>query len=135
MILEGSRPIAVEIQALTTKTNFGYPKRAVSGLSLSRVQLLCAVIQKHLRIDLTDQDIYVNVASGITVREPSADLAVCAAIISSVKDKPIDPQSLFIGEVGLSGEVRNVAIIDKRIKEAEKLGFKNVLTPKNIKNI
>lgn len=135
MILEGSRPIAVEIQALTTKTNFGYPKRAASGFSLSRLQLLCAVIQKHLRIDLSDQDIYLNIASGINVREPSADLAVCTAIISSLKDKPVDSTSIYIAEVGLSGETRNVSILEKRIKEAEKLGFKNIISSKNLKHI
>lgn len=135
IVLEGSRPLAVEVQALTTKTSFGYPKRASSGFSLSRLQLLCAVLQKHMKINLTDQDIYLNIASGLSIKEPAIDLAVCAAIISSFKESSIKPKTAFFGEVGLSGELRNVVAAERRVKEASRLGFKNILYTKNIKNI
>lgn len=135
IILEGSRPLAVEVQALTTKTSFGYPKRAVSGFSLNRLQLLCAVIQKKMNLNLLDQDVYLNVASGLNVKEPAIDLAVCAAIVSSYTEKPIKSGVAFFGEVGLSGEVRNVVASDRRIKEAKNLGYAEICYPKNIKNI
>ncbi|PIR42935.1 DNA repair protein RadA [candidate division WWE3 bacterium CG_4_9_14_0_2_um_filter_35_11] len=135
IVLEGSRPLCIEIQALTTKTSFGYPKRAVSGYSLNRLQLLCAVIQKCLNINLIDQDVYVNVASGLNVKEPAVDLAVCAAIISSYKGRPIPKESAYFGEVGLTGEVRKVVASDRRIKEAKALGFTNIRYPDNVKNI
>ena len=135
IVLEGSRPLCIEIQALTTKTSFGYPKRAVSGFSLNRLQLLCAVIQKCLNINLIDQDVYVNVASGLNVKEPAVDLAVCAAIISSYKEKAISKEVAYFGEVGLTGEIRKVVASDRRIKEATALGFTKILNPDNVKNI
>ncbi len=135
IILEGSRPLAVEVQALTTKTSFGYPKRAVSGFSLNRLQLLCAVIQKKLNLNLLDQDVYLNVASGLNVKEPAIDLAVCAAIVSSYLERAIKPSTVFFGEVGLGGEIRNVVASDRRIKEAKNLGYKEICYPKNIKTI
>lgn len=135
IVLEGSRPLCIEIQALTTKTSFGYPKRAVSGYSLNRLQLLCAVIQKCLNINLVDQDVYVNIASGLSVKEPAVDLAVCAAIISSYKGKEIPKKTAYFGEVGLTGEVRKVVATDRRIKEAKILGFINIFNSDNVKNI
>lgn len=135
VVLEGRRPIALEIQALTTKTAFGYPKRAASGYSLNRLSLLCAVIQKNLSVNLLDQDVYVNVASGVNIKEPGADLAVCAAIISSVKNKAVQKSTAFFGEVGLLGEIRNVIASDKRIKESKTLGYKNILSSQKLKNI
>ena len=134
IILEGSRPLCVEVQALTTKTSFGYPKRAAS-FSLNRLQLICAVIQKHLKMNLLDQDVYVNIASGLNIKEPAVDLAVCAAIISSYKNRPIPVGTAYFGEVGLSGEVRSVVGSERRIKEAKMLGFKAVRGPHNVKNI
>lgn len=135
IILEGSRPLCIEIQALTTKTSFGYPKRAVSGYSLNRLQLLCAVIQKCLNINLVDQDVYVNVASGLNVKEPAVDLAVCAAIISSYKGKALPSNVAYFGEVGLTGEVRKVVATDRRVKEAKLLGFTKICNSDNVKNI
>jgi DNA repair protein RadA/Sms len=135
VILEGSRPLAVEVQALTTKTSFGYPKRAASGFSLNRLQLLCAVIQKKLNLNLLDQDVYLNVASGLNVKEPAIDLAVCAAIVSSYTERAVKKNAAFFGEVGLGGEVRNVVASDRRIKEANNLGYTEICYPKNINNI
>lgn len=135
IVLEGSRPLAVEVQALTTKTSFGYPKRAVSGFSLNRLQLLCAVIQKKMNLNLLDQDVYLNIASGLNIKEPAVDLAVCAAIVSSYTEKSVKTGTAFFGEVGLSGEIRNVVASDRRIKEAKNLGYKEIVYPKNIKNI
>jgi len=135
IVLEGTRPLAVEVQALTTKTAFGYPKRASSGFSLNRLQLLCAVLQKRLKINLLDQDVYVNIASGIQIKEPAVDLAVAAAIVSSYKDKAIKSDTCFFGEVGLSGEIRKVLATDRRLKEAKKLGYKNIISSDTAKEL
>ncbi len=128
-VLEGSRALLLEIQALTSVTNFGYPKRTTAGFDNNRLQLLTAILSKRAGINLSNQDIYVNVVGGIKVTEPSADLAVALSIVSSMKDIIIDG-TVVIGELGLSGEVRFVANLEKRIKEAEKLGFKRIICPK-----
>lgn len=133
--MEGSRPIAVEVQALTTKTSFGYPKRASSGFSVNRLQLLCAVLQKIGGINLVDQDVYVNISSGLNVKEPGIDLAVCAAIISSYREKKFPHDTSFFGEVGLTGEVRAVVAQDRRGKESKIQGFKKSLSSSSINNI
>ncbi len=135
VVMEGKRPIAIEVQALTVKTNFGYPKRTSSGYSLSRLQLLCAVLEKKAKINLSEHDVYLNIASGLNIREPAVDLAVCMAIISSYKDVPVKEQMVFYGEVGLSGEVRSVVAEERRLKEARNLGLKDVVYSKNIRNI
>jgi len=135
VIIEGNRPLALEVQALTTKTAFGYPKRTANGFSLNKLQLLCAVIQKRTNINLFDQDVYINVTAGINSKDPAIDLAVCAAIISSVLDKNIPLDSVFFGEIGLGGEVRKVLLKEKRIKEVKKLGFKNIYLSENIGHI
>lgn len=135
IILEGKRPLAIEVQALVTKSNFGYPKRTANGFSLNRLQLLCAVLEKKAKINLSDQDVYLNIASGLHVREPGVDLAVCMAIISSYKDKPIKEKIAFFGEVGLSGEVRPVIAEDRRLKEAKNLGIEDCVYRKNSRNI
>lgn len=135
VVMEGTRPVIVEIQALVSKTAFGYPKRAVSGFSLGRLNLLCAVMQKRAGINLLDQDVYINVVSGFNAKEPAVDLAVCASIISSYLDRAIKPDSVFIGEVGLSGETRSVINIVKRIKEAKNLGYKNIYYVENLNKI
>ena len=135
MYLEGNRPILLEVEALLVRTTFGYPRRVASGFNLNRLNLLSAVLEKSLNIDLSSHDIYLNVVSGLKVDEPGLDLAVCFAIFSSYNNVKLKDKTVFIGEVGLLGEVKKVAFEEKRIKEAEKLGFKNVLSSKNTKNI
>ncbi|MFH1960764.1 MAG: DNA repair protein RadA, partial [Patescibacteria group bacterium] len=135
IVMEGTRPVALEIQALTSKTPFGFPKRTASGFSLNRLNLLCAVLTKRAGINLWDQDVFVNVAGGVTIAEPAGDLAVCLAIASSVKNKPINAKTVAFGEVGLSGEVRRVARMGERSKEARKLGFGNIVSGENFKSL
>ncbi len=127
-VVEGSRALLLEIQALTSVTNFGYPKRTTAGFDANRLQLLTAIISKRAGINLSNQDIYINVVGGIKITEPSADLAVALAIVSSMKDIVLDG-TVVIGELGLSGEVRYVPHLEKRIKEAQKLGFKRIICP------
>ncbi|MEM2145198.1 MAG: DNA repair protein RadA [Candidatus Jordarchaeaceae archaeon] len=133
--IEGTRPFLIEIQALTTPTNFGYPRRTSSGIAFNRLQLLIAVLTKRARLRLDNQDVYVKITGGFKVQEPAIDLAICLAIASSFTGKIIDPKTVVFGEVGLSGELRSVNQAEKRIREAEKLGFKMVLAPdtENIK--
>lgn len=130
--MEGTRPILIEIQALVSLTRFGYPKRASSGFDLNRLNLLAAVISKKTNIDVSNFDIYLNVIGGIKISEPAVDLAVCAAIISSIKNKPYSNKTVFIGEVGLLGETRTVVKQEYRKKEAKKMGYQ---TAENINNI
>lgn len=132
-IIEGSRPLLVEIQALTNYTNFGYPKRAASGYDNNRLQLLVAVIQKHLHLNLNSQDVYINVVGGLRVSDPATDLAVVMAIISSLKKEPLDSSTVYLGEIGLSGEIRSINKLENRIQEAEKVGFQKVIAPKSSK--
>ncbi len=134
-ILTGMRPLLIEIQALVTKTNLPIPRRTGSGIDNNRLQLLVAVLQKRLKLPLFDQDIFVNVTGGIKVTEPAADLAICMAIISSFKDKPMPKDTVYIGEVGLLGEIREVNRLEKRISEARSLGFKKVISVKNTQNL
>ncbi len=133
--MEGTRPVLVEIQALAESTSLAYPRRTASGLGLNRLNLLIAVLQKHLKLPLQNKDIYVNVAGGFKVSEPAADLAAALAIVSSVKDSPIDPQTCVFGEVGLSGEVRKVSQSERRAKEAKKLGFTKIINPGNVRAV
>jgi DNA repair protein RadA/Sms len=128
--MEGTRPLLVEIQALTSPTTFGYPKRTASGFDLNRLNLLTAVLTKRGGLNLTTADIYLNIAGGISVREPAADLAVILSIASAFKSKNIPEDLIIFGEVGLAGEVRSVNNIDKRLAEAAKLGFKKAVIPK-----
>jgi len=120
---EGTRPLLVEIQALAVPTNFGYPKRTSSGFDLNRLNLLAAVISKKTNANLSNYDIYLNVAGGIKLSEPAVDLAICAAIVSSFKNKPFKQKYCFFGEVGLSGEIRRIIKQDQRTKEAKTYGF------------
>jgi len=122
--LEGTRPILVEIQALVAPTHFGYPKRTAAGFNLNRLNLLAAVISKKTHFDLSNHDIYLNIVGGMKVNEPAVDLAVVAAIISSYKNKSFSKNSVFVGEVGLLGEVRKVIRQADREKEAKNLGYK-----------
>lgn len=127
--LEGTRPMLAEIQALTTKTNYPSPRRTSSGIDYNKVALIIAVLEKHAKLTLSTQDIYINVAGGMRLDEPAADLSVALAIASSVKDLIIPADTVAVGEVGLTGEIRSVTAIDKRITEAEKLGFKRIILP------
>ena len=127
--MEGSRPLLVEVQALVNTTSFGYPKRAASGLDLNRVNLLIAMLEKRTKLQLSDKDIYINIVGGIKITEPAADLAVCMAIASASKGMQLKGNVVVFGEIGLSGEVRRVPQIDKRIAEAKKLGFEAVIGP------
>lgn len=129
--MEGTRPILVEIQALVTKSFLAVPRRVTNGFDYNRLILLTAVLQKSLSLPLWDQDIYLNIAGGFKVGEPAADLAVCLAIISSFKNKPLLAKTCAFGEVGLLGEIRRVSQEEKREKEAKRLGFENLVSSKN----
>lgn len=129
-IIEGTRPFLVEIQALVTKTIFGYPQRKASGFDLNRLQVLTAVLTKRANINLANQDVILNIVGGLKISDPGLDLAICASIISSFYNKTINRQTLILGEVGLGGEVRSVARLEDKLKEAQKLGFQQAITPK-----
>lgn len=129
-MIEGTRPFLADLQALVTKTVFGYPQRKASGFDLNRLQVLSAVISKRTKINLINQDIILNVVGGLKISDPSLDLAACAAIISSNLNKKFDRETLVLGEVGLGGEVRNVFKLAERLQEAERLGFKTAIIPK-----
>ena len=129
--LEGTRPILAEIQALVTPTAFGYAKRTTSGIDYNRAGLLLAVLEKRGNLMLQNQDVYLTATGGIRLNEPAVDLAVVMAIASSYKNQEIFPTDCFVGEVGLTGEVRRVNQIDARIKEAAKTGFKRIFIPKH----
>ena len=128
--MEGTRPILIEIQALVCHSNFGIPRRTAAGTDFNRVNLLMAVLEKRLALNLSACDAYVNIAGGIRMTEPAIDLGIVLAIISSFKDRPIADDVLAFGEVGLSGEVRAVNMAEQRVLEAKKLGFKQVILPK-----
>ena len=129
-VMEGSRALLLEIQALTSASSFGYPKRTTAGFDNNRLQLLCAILSKRAGLNLSNLDVYINAVGGIKIDEPAADLAVALSIVSSIKDSVIK-DTVVIGELGLSGEVRFVPNLEKRIKEAEKLGFKRVICPRS----
>lgn len=128
--LEGTRPVLVEVQALVNKTSFGYAKRAASGYDQGRLQLLVAMLERRTKLQLSDHDIYVNIVGGLKIQDPAADLAICMAIGSAAKGLQLNQNAVVFGEVGLSGEVRHVPFIEKRIAEAEKLGFDIAIGPK-----
>lgn len=128
--MEGSRGVMAEIQALVTPTGFGNPRRMANGIDLYRTLLLIAVLEKRARMNLSNSDVYVNVAGGLRIDETAADLGICAAIATSQADILLPPDMIFIGEVGLGGELRGVSQLEKRIREAAKLGFKSAIVPK-----
>lgn len=128
--IEGTRPLLVEVQALVNRTSYGYPKRAVSGIELNRLNLLVAMLERRTKLNLSDKDIYVNIVGGIRITEPAADLAICMAIGSAAKGRQLKQNAVVFGEVGLSGEVRLVPFIDKRLAEAKKLGFEAAIGPR-----
>ncbi len=133
--MEGTRPLLIELQALTTPTVFGLPRRTANGIDYNRLTLLVAVLEKKASLSLGSQDIYLNVVSGIHISEPAVDLGMVIAVASSFKNIAIEKNTVVIGEVGLTGEVRAVNLIDKRLKEAEKLGFKTCIIPESNKKL
>jgi DNA repair protein RadA/Sms len=129
--MEGTRPILLEVQALVTPSNFGNPQRVTTGFDYRRLSILLAVLEKRANARLSAANVFLNMAGGVKIDEPAVDLAVCSAIASSLFDKPADKNCVIIGEVGLGGEVRSVGHIEKRIQEAEKLGFTKIIIPSN----
>ena len=128
--MEGTRPLLLEIQALVCRSNFGNPRRQANGTDFNRVNLLMAVLEKRVGIQMGDCDAYVNVAGGLKISEPAIDLAIAMAIASSYKNRAIPEKMIFVGEIGLSGEIRSVGMIENRVNEAKKLGFTTCVIPK-----
>lgn len=133
--MEGSRPFAIEVQALVSRTAFGYPKRTAFGVSINRLQILCAVLEKRLSLKISTFDVYVNIVGGLRITDPACDLAICLAIYSGVKDIKLNEKLAVFGEVGLSGEVRRVPHIEKRIIEAKRLGYETIISPKTVRTV
>ena len=133
--MEGTRPILLEVQALICRTSFGMPRRTATGTDYNRVNLLMAVLEKRLGMDLANCDAYVNIAGGIRMNEPAIDLGIVLSIMSSHFDKPINEKTICFGEVGLSGEVRGVSMAEQRVQEARKLGFETCILPQVCKDV
>lgn len=133
--IEGTRPILVELQALTSTSVFGIPRRTANGIDYNRLTLLIAVLEKRAGLPLGNQDVYLNIVGGIRINEPALDLGIILAASSSYKNIPISNDTIAIGEVGLTGEVRSINQIEKRINEAEKLGFKKCIIPESNKKL
>jgi len=131
--MEGTRPLLVEVQALTSTTSFGHPRRTANGIDFNRLLLIVAVLSKRVGLRLGDQDVFANVIGGLRIDEPASDLAVAAAIASSVRDRPVAADLAFVGEIGLSGELRAVGQLPARLREAAKLGFRRCIVPKAIR--
>ncbi len=134
-ILEGNKVMLLEVQALTSTSSFGYPKRTTSGFDVNRLQLIIAILQKILKVNLSNQDVYINVAGGFKIEERAADLPVALAILSSFNGVALPQHSVAFGEIGLLGEVRQVSQSEKRVKEAKKLGFKNIISAEQAKTV
>ena len=130
-LMEGTRPILLEVQALVCRSNFGMPRRTAAGADYNRVNLLMAVLEKRAGIHLGDQDAYVNIAGGMRINEPAIDLAIVMALASSFRNSAIDEKTVIFGEVGLAGEVRSVSSAEQRVREAAKLGFRRCILPKS----
>ena len=133
--MEGTRPLLIELQALTSSTVFGMPRRTANGIDYNRLTLLIAVLEKRAGMPLGSQDVYLNIVGGIRINEPALDLGIILSVASSFKNIPIPNDTIAIGEVGLTGEVRSVNMMEKRIKEAEKLGFKICIIPESNKKL
>ncbi|MFC1568610.1 DNA repair protein RadA [bacterium] len=129
--LEGTRPLLIEVQALVTSTSFGIPQRTTTGFDHRRLTMMIAVLEKKIGLRFGNQDVFVNVAGGIRLQEPAVDLAIIAALVSSLREQPIPSDMAIVGEVGLTGEVRGVTQIEKRISEASRLGFKKLFVPQS----
>lgn len=127
--MEGTRPLLVEIQALVTRTSYGTPQRTATGYDARRLQMLIAVLEKRHGLNLSSHDVFVNAVGGVRLDEPSVDLGVVVALASSFRDRDIDRSTIFIGEVGLGGELRSVPMLERRLKEASKLGFRRAVVP------
>lgn len=132
--MEGSRPLLVEVQGLTSATAFGHPRRTANGIDLNRLLLTLAVLNRRVGLKVADQDVFVNVVGGLKVSEPAADLAIAVAIASSVRDRPLPADTAFVGEIGLSGELRAISQLPIRIREAARMGFKRVIAPESRKS-
>jgi DNA repair protein RadA/Sms len=131
--MEGTRPILVEVQGLASPTTFGNPRRTPNGVDMNRLLLVTAVLTRRVNVRLGEQDVFVNVVGGIQIEEPAADLAMAVAIASSVRDAPVRADTVLIGEVGLSGELRLVGQMPARLREAAKLGFKTAIVPRRLR--
>lgn len=131
--IEGTRPLLVEVQALVAPSYFAAPRRMATGVDYNRTMLILAVLEKRAGFSFANQDVYVNVTGGVKIEEPALDLAIAAAVASSLKDMPVDPKAVIIGEIGLAGEVRGVSQAEKRIKEASRLGFERAIIPSHNK--
>lgn len=129
LVMEGTRPLTAEIQALVVDSAIPVPRRVAKGINSNRLQLICAILTKHLRLPLGTKDVFVNVTGGLTITEPGIDLAIALAIISSSKNKALPESAICFGELGLLGEIRSVSYQDKRLKEAQKLGYKHIYSP------
>lgn len=132
--MEGSRSFLVEIQALVIFSKLPMPRRVALGIDYRRLELLLAVLQKHIKLPLDTMDVFVNIAGGLKLSDPAADLAICLAIYSSLKNLPLS-KIVAIGEVGLLGELRGASFLSKRVKQAQKLGFKNIITPEKFRTL
>ncbi|PKM87253.1 MAG: DNA repair protein RadA [Firmicutes bacterium HGW-Firmicutes-12] len=132
--MEGSRPLLVEIQALVTKSSFGQPRRMTTGIEFNRANLILAVLEKRVGLNIAGQDVYLNIAGGIKVQEPALDLAIAIAVSSSLRNQPCPVGLAVMGEIGLTGEIRGVSHLQKRLQEAKKLGFSHCLVPYGIKH-
>lgn len=134
--IEGTRPILIEVQALVSSSGYSVPQRTATGFDYKRLAILLAVLEKKIGIHLSKYDVFLNIAGGIKIDEPSIDLAAAMSICSSFKDSPIDSDMIVLGEIGLSGEIRAISYIDRRIQEAVKLGFKKIVLPAgNMKSV
>ncbi len=133
--MEGTRPMVAEIQALVTSSPLPSPRRVASGVNYNRLQTIVAILQKRLNIPLYKEDVYVSVAGGLKIEEPAVDLAVALSILSSYQNKPLQPNTVAIGELDLLGNVRRVNSLERRVKEAKKLGFKNILSSDNLSSL
>jgi DNA repair protein RadA/Sms len=129
--MEGTRPLLVEVQALASRSSLAVPRRAANGIENNRLLLVSAVLGRRLGVALHDQDLYVNVIGGLRIDEPAADLAVALAIVSSFRDREVDPRTVVTGEIGLSGELRSVGQLEIRLREAAKLGFERAVVPRS----
>jgi DNA repair protein RadA/Sms len=129
--IEGTRPVLIELQALVSVSGLAMPRRQALGVDQARLSLLAAVLEKKVGLKLFDRDIFINVAGGIKVAEPAIDLGLVAGVVSSYFERPVDYEAVFLGEVGLAGEVRGVSRLDIRLKEAAKLGFKRAVLYQN----
>lgn len=134
--MEGTRPLLLEVQALVAPTSYGVPQRSSTGFDPKRLQMILAVLEKRVGLHVGQYDVFVNVAGGVRVDEPAVDLGMALSVVSSLRNVPVDPSAVVVGEVGLGGEIRTISQIDKRVAEAKKLGFKRIVVPqRNVKSV